>query len=699
MQIRKLAAGDRLLDYRILEKIGEGGFGEVFRAEHEVLGRIVAIKVPRDLEALSALRLEGVIQATLDHPAIVKTLEISISHDPPYVVLEHVDGMSLAEVIKKEGPLHWKRTARILVEAGRALKHAHERGVVHGDVKPGNVLVEPGEEGKVRLTDFGLGRVFEGPRGNVQISRSLELATSGAEVQGTLRYLAPEVTRGEPADERSDIYSWSVLLFEAITGKLPEGRESPSDLVKGCPREIDEVFESCFQRRERRPRSLDSSIAALDKLLATGPRPKGQLDDEDGKASRAIPFRSTHDGRDLVKPLACGPTPDALHALRMLGEPQNKGALPAIPVEATPLKTRVDMIAPSVTAPTPPRATECCPPPEVDLGAATRRARSDPLFLSWRDEFLRQVRDKFATRPAGACVVPAEGFDFAVGITTEGDPHHRIYTAVVPFVDLEVARRFVKAAKNVFEREKGVWEKEVTFCLLAREIQDRASVLGTLRSFSTGWWRRRRAALYDLAQNRLHATEVGCDPRGNPLKRLYFDAVTESVQRTAPPMLASSCRARRECIRGGLVGVGLALVATAGLLTGALCVERAAHHRFHPRYMTPRPAKLEIPSGPFMHALDSEPVRPVDVPKAIEKVETPKSIIEKAFDVPVEPPKTVEKAPLPPALETPKVEEKAPEAPKAQETPKAPDAQPEKAPETPKEPEKVPEPPKSFRYF
>src|SRR5688572_29007886 len=81
MQIRKLAAGDRLLDYRILEKIGEGGFDEVFRAEHEVLGRIVAIKVPRDLEALSALRLEGVIQATLDHPAIVRTLEISISHD------------------------------------------------------------------------------------------------------------------------------------------------------------------------------------------------------------------------------------------------------------------------------------------------------------------------------------------------------------------------------------------------------------------------------------------------------------------------------------------------------------------------------------------------------------------------------------------------------------------------------------------
>src|SRR4051812_2376960 len=166
MQIRKLAAGDRLLDYRILEKIGEGGFGEVFRAQHEVLGRIVAIKVPRDIESLSALRLEGVIQSTLDHPAIVKTLEISISHDPPYVVLEHVDGLSLAELLKREGALSWRRATRILLEAAKGLAHAHERGVIHGDVKPGNVLVESGEDGCVRLTDFGLGRVFEGPRGN-----------------------------------------------------------------------------------------------------------------------------------------------------------------------------------------------------------------------------------------------------------------------------------------------------------------------------------------------------------------------------------------------------------------------------------------------------------------------------------------------------------------------------------------------------
>jgi serine/threonine protein kinase len=737
MQIRKLAAGDRLLDYRILEKIGEGGFGEVFRAEHEVLGRIVAIKVPRDLEALSALRLEGVIQATLDHPAIVRTLEISISHDPPYVVLEHVDGMSLAEAIKKEGPLHWKRASRILVEAGRALKHAHERGVIHGDVKPGNVLVEPGETGRVRLTDFGLGRVFEGPRGNVQISRSLELATSGAEVQGTLRYLAPEVTRGEPADERSDIYSWSVLLFEAITGKLPEGREVPSDLTKGCPREIDEVFEACFQRRERRPRSLDTSIAALERLLANGPRPKNAATDEDGRASRAIPFRA-HDGKDLVSPLggvelrsqnatdrlntlrnerSGAPTPDALHALRMLGETKNKGALPAMPgdgealrgapapVPALPAGARAeDALAAAFTVPAPPRATELSPPPEVDLGAATRRARSDPAFQAWRDRFIENVKTRFSVRPVGAGVVAGEGFDLGVGITTEGDPHHRIYTAVVPYVDLEVARRFVKASKQVFEREKGVWEKEVTFCLLAREVQEETAVLSTLRAFSTGWWRRRRTVLFDLAKNRMHAAELGCDPRGNPLKRIYFDAVADAAKQTAAPVMAGACRARRECIRGGLMGIGLSLVATASLVTGVICLDRAAHHRFlrhHPEHQLQhvQQVRLDVPDGSSMRALGTpEAPRlpdPLVAPHALHAVPLPQVAPEppKAQVAPAAPqatpavpelPRTIEKAPAPeaapatPAPQAPEAKpaEKAPEAPKAPETPPAPEAKP-----------------------
>ena len=271
MDIRKLAPGDRVLDYRILERLGEGGFGEVFRAQHEHLARTVAMKVPRDASGVAALRHEGVVQSSLDHPNIVRTLELSLSHDPPYVVMEYIEGRSLAELLRREGPLPWKRAARVLRDAARALAHAHGKGVVHGDVKPGNLLVS-GET--VKLTDFGLGRVFEGPQGNLQISRSLELATSGAEVQGTIRYLAPEVLRGEPADERADVYSFGVLLFEALTGRLPEGREIPSELVSGIPPELDDVFTRTFARKERRPRSLEGVIADLDQLLEPAP-PRG----------------------------------------------------------------------------------------------------------------------------------------------------------------------------------------------------------------------------------------------------------------------------------------------------------------------------------------------------------------------------------------------------------------------------------------
>ena len=130
MEMRKLAPGDRILDYRILDKIGEGGFGQVFRAEHEVLGRIVAIKVARAAGSLSALRHEGVVQASLEHPNVVRTLELSISHDPPYVVMEFINGSSLASILRREGPLPWRRAAQVLLQAAQALSYAHSRGVV-----------------------------------------------------------------------------------------------------------------------------------------------------------------------------------------------------------------------------------------------------------------------------------------------------------------------------------------------------------------------------------------------------------------------------------------------------------------------------------------------------------------------------------------------------------------------------------------
>jgi serine/threonine protein kinase len=261
----RLAPGDRLLDYRILESIGRGGFGDVFLAEHEVLRRVVAIKIPRDAGASPALGRAARIQASLDDRGIIRTLEASLSHDPPYVVFEYVAGPSLAELTSRGGPLPWRRALPLLRDVARALRHTHARGFVHGDVKPANVLVAT-DEGfeRARLTDFGGADTAPASCATVCSSVALD-TTRQCEVVGTVPYMAPEVIRGARLDARADIFAFGVLAFEVLTGHLPEGRELPSDLVSGIPRELDLAFDCCFARRERRAENLDEVLLLLER--------------------------------------------------------------------------------------------------------------------------------------------------------------------------------------------------------------------------------------------------------------------------------------------------------------------------------------------------------------------------------------------------------------------------------------------------
>jgi len=506
MDIRRLAPGDRLLDYRVLERLGEGGFGEVFRAEHELLKRIVAIKVPRDQGGLTALRHEGVVQSSLDHKSIVRTIELSLSHDPPYVVMEYIDGQSLAELIRREGGIPWRRAARILFETANALHYAHQQGVVHGDIKPGNVLVEPGRAGRVMLTDFGLGRVFEGPQGNLQISRSLELATSGAEVQGTIRYLAPELLRGESVDERADMYSFGVLLFETLTGRLPEGREVPTELVPGLPPEFDRMFTRLFTRRERRPRSLEATLTELRALV-------------DGKPS---------------------------------GDPH-----------AVPAKNQAGVFkTPGVGA------------AKVQAVSAECSAEASPVFRRWRETLLDKTAEGIEVQHVRE--LPVEGvFGRCWGATAEGEPHHRVYATVQETVDANQARALMVEARQVFEREKGIWEKEVTFAVVTRKVEDLDRVLWTFKSFSMGWWRRRRVLLYCTESKRLYANELGCDPAGNALKRGFVASLTRAAELTKPQTTAPVAT-RLQPYRGSAWGAGMALLMAFGVVVSVMSLELAA---------------------------------------------------------------------------------------------------------------------------
>lgn len=567
MEIRKLAPGDRVLDYRILERIGEGGFGEVFRAEHEVLGTIVAIKVPRDGTGLTALRHEGVVQASLKHDNIVATRELSISYDPPFIVMDYIDGDSLAELLRREGPLSWRRASRVLLEVARALDHAHQRGVVHGDVKPANILVEPGREGRVLLTDFGLGRVFEGPQGNLQISRSLELATSGAEVQGTIRYLAPELLRGESADERADVYSFGVLLFEALTGGLPEGREVPSDLAPKVPEALDELFAAAFTRREKRPRSLASTIEGLERVLGEEPsqpseRPVARaLPRPKLPTPTPVPAAARYVARDEVADLQSEPTRPA----RTCASPRGLPPVPAHILSEDPVPC--SSAPPTPLAPTPPSAREVVQAvPAEGFGGPLGTACQDPHFQSWRESFLARVRQKMSAFD-GIESVDARGFDLCYGVSVPGDPQHRVYVLCLPKVDAELALAAAEQARRAFEDEKGIWEKEVTFWVVTHELDDREQVLWTFKSFCMGWWRRRRIVLH--TPESLFASELGCDPKGNHLKRSFDEVCSEALDflplQPAPVVRVRPLTSPRRN-RGGLWGASVALMMTCGLL-------------------------------------------------------------------------------------------------------------------------------------
>ncbi len=240
--------GDRISEYVLDEPLGRGGFGEVWKAHHyELEEREVAIKIPVSPEAVRDLTKEGVLRAGLDHPGIAKTLGMDVTADPPYFVTEFVPGSNLRDIMNSDGPLLPSRARRILLDVLDILGYAHERGIVHQDIKPENILVT--DDGEVKLTDFGLGHTITGD----SLLLSASLRSEAQPFGGTLAYMAPEVRdMSGSIDGRADLYSLGIVLFELLTGKRPAGRELPSDLEPGLPVWCDRVFAGLYTRRDRR---------------------------------------------------------------------------------------------------------------------------------------------------------------------------------------------------------------------------------------------------------------------------------------------------------------------------------------------------------------------------------------------------------------------------------------------------------------
>ena len=280
--------GQALAHFQITAKLGEGGMGEVYRAEDTRLGRDVAIKVlPEGLtsneERLARFEREARLLASINHPNIAALYEVGESGSTHFLVMELVEGETIAERLRR-GPIPLPETMALALQVAEALEEAHAKGIIHRDLKPANISVTP--SGQVKVLDFGLAKAFE-PAGAAAAamtqSPTLTAQMTGAGViLGTAAYMAPEQAKGMEADKRSDIWAFGVVLTEMLSGKQPfvEGTvtetlaavlKSDPDLQSlppGLPLSLHRLIERCLRKnpRERLHDIADARLVLQDIL-------------------------------------------------------------------------------------------------------------------------------------------------------------------------------------------------------------------------------------------------------------------------------------------------------------------------------------------------------------------------------------------------------------------------------------------------
>ena len=260
--------------YEIIEQIGTGGMSDVYKAKCHKLNRFVAIKVMKsefseDKTFVSKFRAEAQSVAGFTHPNVVNVYDVGDENGIYYIVMELVEGITLKKYIEKRGKLPFKEAVSIAIQVANGLDAAHKHRIVHRDIKPQNIIIS--KEGKVKVTDFGIAKV------------ALSSTINSSSTMGSVHYISPEQARGGYSDERSDIYSLGITIFEMLTGTVPFDGDStvavavqhiqdeipaPSTVAADIPVSIDKIVLKCTQKKpDRRYQSAAELITDLKKSL------------------------------------------------------------------------------------------------------------------------------------------------------------------------------------------------------------------------------------------------------------------------------------------------------------------------------------------------------------------------------------------------------------------------------------------------
>lgn len=269
-----LTEGMYLADrYEIISKVGAGGMSDVYKAMDHILGRYVAIKVLKqefseDRTFVTKFRTEAQSAAGLEHPNIVNIYDVGSEEGLHFIVMEYVEGITLKTYIEKKVQLSFKEAISIAIQVARGIEVAHNKNIIHRDIKPQNIIIST--EGKVKVTDFG-------------IARAASANTISSDVMGSVHYASPEQARNGFVDNRSDIYSLGIVMYEMVTGRVPfdgdttvavaiqhlqEEMSSPREYAPNIPISLEKIILKCAQKNpDRRYQSMAELLADLRKAL------------------------------------------------------------------------------------------------------------------------------------------------------------------------------------------------------------------------------------------------------------------------------------------------------------------------------------------------------------------------------------------------------------------------------------------------